>query len=33
MNNDYWKKYWDSYYNFMDFYIDKLQNIYIQMKI
>ena len=28
MNNDYWKKYWDSYYNFMDFYIDKLQNIY-----
>ena len=28
MDNNYWKEYWDSYYKFMDFYINKLQNIY-----
>ena len=28
MNNDYWKEYWDSYYSFMDFYINELQKIY-----
>ncbi len=28
MNNNYWKEYWDSYYKFIDFYINKLQNVY-----
>ncbi len=28
MDNNYWEEYWDSYYKFMDFYINQLQNVY-----
>ena len=27
MDNNYWNEYWDSYYKFMDFYINELKNL------
>ena len=27
MDNNYWNEYWDSYYKFMDFYINELKNV------
>lgn len=28
MDNNYWKDYWDAYYNFMDFYLEQLKRMY-----
>ena len=28
MDNNYWKEYWDTYYKFMDFYLEQLKRVY-----
>ena len=28
MDNNYWKDYWDAYYNFMHFYLEQLKRMY-----
>ena len=33
MDNNYWKEYWDTYYKFMDFYLEQLKRLYTDEEI